>query len=85
VPWRRKCDALHISRRDDSNADLRRTTQTHPAKAGMIGAMKANLHIDRRPIVPKPRTELRGPRRARHGRRIGIRTRCGYLLFTTFV
>jgi hypothetical protein len=47
--------------------------------------MKANLHIERRPISPKPRVELRGPRRARPPRRVSIRTRCGYLLFTSFV
>jgi hypothetical protein len=47
--------------------------------------MKANLPIERRPIVLKHREELRGLRRTRHSRRQGLRTRCGYLLFRTFV
>ena len=47
--------------------------------------MKAKLPIERRPIVPRHREELRGPRRTRPPRRHGIRTRCGYLLFRTFV
>jgi hypothetical protein len=47
--------------------------------------MKANLPIERRPVVPKHREELRGTRRTRAPRRHGLRTRCGYLLFRTFV
>jgi hypothetical protein len=47
--------------------------------------MKANLPIERRPIVPKHREELRGTRRTPRARRHGLRTRCGYLLFRTFV
>ena len=47
--------------------------------------MKDNLNLPRRPIVPKHRVELRGTRRTRPARRHGLRTRCGYLLFTAFV
>jgi hypothetical protein len=45
-----------------------------------MGSMKANLNTDRRPVAPKPRTELRSPRRHRAAVRHCIRTRCGYLL-----
>ena len=47
--------------------------------------MKENLPPPRRPIAPRHRMELRGPRRTRAHRRHSIRTRCGYLLFTSFV
>ena len=47
--------------------------------------MKENLSLPRRPIAPKHRVELRGTRRPRTAHRHSIRTRCGYLLFTSFV
>jgi hypothetical protein len=47
--------------------------------------MKGNVPTERRQIVPKHRQELRGTRPPRPPRRHGIRTRCGYLLFRTFV
>ena len=50
-----------------------------------MGSMKENLSLARRAIAAKHRVELRGPRRHRPPRRHSIRTRCGYLLFTSFV
>jgi hypothetical protein len=47
--------------------------------------MNANLPSPRRRVVSKPRVEWRGPRRAHARARLGIRTRCGYLLFRVFV
>jgi len=56
-----------------------------PRGGAQHGLMKANLPIERRPIVPRHREELRGTRRTRPPRRHGLRTRCGYLLFRNFV
>jgi len=76
----------HISRRDDSPAGMRLTTQTESPRWRTMGSMKENLlSLPRRPIAPKHRAELRGTRRHRAARRHSIRTRCGYLLFTRFV
>lgn len=47
--------------------------------------MKENLSLPRRPIAAKHRVALRGTRRPRTAHRHSIRTRCGYLLFTSFV
>jgi hypothetical protein len=64
---------------------MRLTTQTRIGLRAHDGRMKENLTLPRRTIAPKPRVELRGPRRTRPARRHGLRTRCGYLLFTSFV
>jgi len=59
-------------------------TQTGPPAAVHDRVMKANLPIERRPIVPRHRDQLRGVRRTRPARRYDLRTRCGYLLVRVF-